>query len=395
MNNLIVTDVEGTTEPRNEDLEMPNVTYAKRKDILQKNAGIGMTVIHNFTEVLQILYQNFTRSKHTSLSRMPVKILEVKVKMKYIQFLIWDITVDIQGNNKSIIMEIDTGASVSIMSEETYKGFKSKFKLEPTTVKLPTYLGGSIPVLGRATVNVTYGKENVKLPLFVVKRKGPNLLGRDWISKIQLNWKEIFAVHASEDQPGLEETLSTYDDVFKDELAAIRGEGRLYKAQQIEFEEDSKQYITINTHKGLFQYNRLPFGVPSSAGIFQRTLDNIIQGIPNVLVRVDDILITGKDRNEHLKTLHEVLSCFKAGVRLNRQKCTFLALEVIYLGFKINKQGIFPVESKVKAISEAPRPTNVTELKAYLGMLNYYNRFLTNLSTLLQPLDKLLQKNIT
>lgn len=91
-----------------------------------------------------------------------------------------------------------------------------------------------------------------------------------------------------------------------------------------------------------------------------------------------------------------MLSCFqKAGVRLNKQKCTFLAPAVIYLGFKINKQGIFPVESKVKAISKAPCPTNVTELKAYLGMLNYYNRFLPNLSTLIQPLHKLLQKNIT
>lgn len=91
MNNLIVTDVEVTTKPQNVDLEMPNVTYAKRKDILQKNAGIGMTVIHNFKEVMQILDQDFTKSKHTLLSRMPVKILEAKVKTKYIRFLTWDI----------------------------------------------------------------------------------------------------------------------------------------------------------------------------------------------------------------------------------------------------------------------------------------------------------------
>ena len=164
--------------------------------------------------------------------------------------------------------------------------------------------------------------------------------------------------------------------------------------QQIELDEDSKRYTTINTHKGLFQYNRLPFGISSSPGIFQRTIENILQGIPHVLIRVDDILITGKNRDEHLNTLKEVLNRFKkAGVRLNKQKCTFLAPEVVYLGFKINEHGIHPVESKVKAINDAPSPTNVTELKGYLGMLTYYNKFLPNLSTLLQPLHVLLQKN--
>lgn len=152
--------------------------------------------------------------------------------------------------------------------------------------------------------------------------------------------------------------------------------------------------MTINTHKGLYRYNRLPYGVASSPGIFQRTLENVVQGIPNVLVRVDDILITDRIRKEHLNTLSEVLSRFKkVGIRLKKQKCVFMAEEVVYLGFKINKHGIYPVESKVEVIDKAPSPTNVTELKAYLGMLNYYNRFLPNLPHLLLPLHALLQKN--
>ena len=70
-----------------------------------------------------------------------------------------------------------------------------------------------------------------------------------------------------------------------------------------------------------------------------------------------------------------------------------MAPEVVYLGYKINKQGIYPVAEKVTAIKNAPSPTNVTELKAYLGMLNYYNRFLPDLATTLNPLHKLLKKN--
>ena len=65
-------------------------------------------------------------------------------------------------------------------------------------------------------------------------------------------------------------------------------------------DEESRKFITINTHKGLFQYNRLPFRVSSAPGIFQRTMENLLQGIPHVIVRMDDILISGKDDNNHI-----------------------------------------------------------------------------------------------
>lgn len=165
--------------------------------------------------------------------------------------------------------------------------------------------------------------------------------------------------------------------------------------QQIVLDEESRKYVTINTHKGLYKVNRLPYGVSSSAGIFQRVMENLLQGIPNVVVRVDDILVTGPTNAKHLENLERVLSKLQeSGMRLNQAKCVFLAPEVTYLGHRINKTGIFPVESKVKAITDAPAPTNVKELKSYLGMLNYYNRFLPDLSTKLKPLHVLLQKEI-
>jgi ribosome-interacting GTPase 1 len=77
--------------------------------------------------------------------------------------------------------------------------------------------------------------------------------------------------------------------------------------QQILLEDESKKYTTINTHKGLFQYNRLPYGVSSSPGIFQRTMENLLQGISFVVVRVDDILVSGSNDEEHLANLEEVL----------------------------------------------------------------------------------------
>ncbi|KAG5286473.1 hypothetical protein AALO_G00015230 [Alosa alosa] len=163
--------------------------------------------------------------------------------------------------------------------------------------------------------------------------------------------------------------------------------------QQVVLEEESRKYVTINTHKGLFKYTRLPFGVASSPAIFQRTMEGILGGIPNVAIYLDDILISGSTEQNHLENLEEVLHRLeKSGLRLRRSKCEFMGKEVAFLGHKINASGLHPLTEKVDAIARAPEPKNVTELKAYLGLLNYYHRFLPKLSTLLAPLHALLKK---
>ena len=78
---------------------------------------------------------------------------------------------------------------------------------------------------------------------------------------------------------------------------------------------------------------------------------------------------------------------------LKKSKCLFMALEVEYLGHKVNSEGIHPTADKVKAIQDVPQPHNVTELKSFLGLLSYYSKFLLNMSTTLSPLYVLLQKN--
>ena len=110
---------------------------------------------------------------------------------------------------------------------------------------------------------------------------------------------------------------------------------------------------------------------------------------------IDDILVTGKDEASHLKSLEEVLKqLLEAGLRVKKGKCLFLVSSVEFLGHKIDSAGLHPFSDKLEAIEAAPTSSMVTELKAYLGLLTYYGKFLSNLSTRLAPLYQLLKKDM-
>ena len=164
--------------------------------------------------------------------------------------------------------------------------------------------------------------------------------------------------------------------------------------QQLQLDAESRKYVVINTHKGLFRYTRLPYGISSAPGIFQKSMEGLLHGIPHVTVCIDDILITGETEAEHLQTLEEVLKRLaKAGLRIKKKKCKFMVPSVSYLGHVIDANGLRPLPEKVQAIQQAPTSKNVTELKSYLRLLTYYGKFLPNLSTRLASLYKLLSKH--
>ena len=101
----------------------------------------------------------------------------------------------------------------------------------------------------------------------------------------------------------------------------------------------------------------------------------------------------GKNAEEHMEALEGVLKCLQDhGMKLRLDKCKFFQTSVEYLGHRIDKNGLHPTTEKVNTVVKAPRPKNVMELKSYLGLLNYYGRFLSNLSTTVQPLNELLHK---
>ena len=405
------------------------------------------------------------------------------------------VTVKVEGKY-SLQMEVDTGASVSLISEVTLKKtWTDKTpKLGPTNVTLRSYSGEVIKALGELNVAVEYGGQKRRLSLLVVTGNGPSLLGRDWLKQLKLNWGELFHLNCAATLT-LQGVLQRHGEVFKEGLGKIKGMevkihlepgaqpqffqprivplalrarvekelerlaeekviepvqfsewaapivpvfkengsvricgdykvtvNRFAKTEkyplpriedlfaalsggqsftkldlanaylQLPLEDKSRNYVTINTHKGLFRYNRLPFGVASAPAVFQRTIESLLQGIQRVVAYIDDILITGESEQEHLKNLDEVLKRLEAaGLRLKAEKCKFMMAEVEYLGHRISKEGIFPTSAKVTAIKEAPVPSNVQQLRSFLGLINYYGKFLPNLSSKLAPLHSLLE----
>ena len=413
------------------------------------------------------------------------------------------IEIPVKLNFKTLLTELDTGVGVSLISQDTYTRHFNGTPLQPSSTQLHTYTGDPVQVLGQFHAQLKYQNQNVTVPLLVVEGSGPSLFGRDWLSHVKLDWKNICSIRVSD--PGLPQdiqtrlhtTIQSHPNVFKPTLGTIKGitaklemkaeaQPRFYKArpvpyalqeaveaeynrlesegivervqfsewatpmvhvpkadgttrscgdyavtvnpqlnvpqypiplpedvfvrlhggkrftkldlksayQQLPLDPESQPFVTINTHRGLYRYKRLPFNIASSPAIFQRTIDIILQGLEHVASIQDDILITGKDDDEHVKNVNTVLDCLDDyGLRLQLSKCKFMQKSVTYMGCIISAEGISPTDEKVEAIKHLPRPENSTQLRAFLGMINYHGKFIRNLSSILQPLNQLLQKN--
>ena len=121
------------------------------------------------------------------------------------------ISVCVQVDGKEVTMELDTRASLSLMSENVYHKLWPGRSLDSTTVRLQTYACESLELVSSATVQVGYESQTVHvLPLIVVKGDGATLLGRNWLHKIKLNWRKIQQVHKPRHS-----LLEQYSEVFR------------------------------------------------------------------------------------------------------------------------------------------------------------------------------------
>ena len=133
----------------------------------------------------------------------------------------------------------------------------------------------------------------------------------------------------------------------------------------------------------------------SAPALFQKLMDIVLQRLDGVICHLDDIILTGRSEADHLDNLKKVFQRLRQhGIRVKRNKCAFMRSSVQYLGHRIDAQGLHATDDKVKAITEAPVPKNLQELRSFLGLSNYYGQFISNLSSLIHPLNDLFRPDV-
>jgi hypothetical protein len=415
-----------------------------------------------------------------------------------------NIRVNVQLNDRPCHMDLDTGASESIMPWYQFSslGF-SEADLAPSNHRFRSYTKEIIPLRGVAQIQVSFANQKHQLPLYVVNQAGPALFGMSWVNKFGL--QAIVNHVETADTVSLIQSISSASVVYQfnhlfdkvksgtmriepahlplkplaqprytrarpvplalqdrlnQELLRLEEEGVIqpvtyspwaspvvlvmksdgglricgdYKAgvntqlelqeyalprvedifarlngcthfskldlsaayNQIALQPEAKCLTTINTTKGLFQYQVLPFGIASAPAIFQRAIDQILNGLSCTFGYLDDIIVGGASAEIHDENLLKLLRRLdEHQVRLNKEKCQFGVRQIEYLGHVITREGLKPTASKVEAITKAPPPTDVKTLRAFLGLITYYGKFIAHLSSLLAPLSDLLGKDV-
>ncbi|XP_055605433.1 uncharacterized protein K02A2.6-like [Uranotaenia lowii] len=163
----------------------------------------------------------------------------------------------------------------------------------------------------------------------------------------------------------------------------------------VEVDNKAKNILTINTHRGLYRFNRLAPGVKSAPGAFQQLMGGMIADLEGVESFLDDIIVFSKTFDDHHKFF---IALFKRleeyGFHMREEKCNILRHRIKYLGHIVDADGLHPDPAKVEAIAKMPPPSDVTTLRSFLGAVNYYAKFVQEMHQLGRPLDALLKKNV-
>jgi hypothetical protein len=167
---------------------------------------------------------------------------------------------------------------------------------------------------------------------------------------------------------------------------------------QIKMREKDKEKTAFTCEAGHFEFERLPFGLCNAPAAFQYLMNEVLKTAISekfALVYLDDIIIYSDSYSKqqvHLDRVFKLLS--EAGLKVKPSKCEFLKQEIIYLGHIVTSRGISPNPKKIQDVIEYPRPENVNQLRTFLGLANYYRRFVRNFAQLAHPLTNLTKKNV-
>ena len=160
---------------------------------------------------------------------------------------------------------------------------------------------------------------------------------------------------------------------------------------QFPIHNNSKQYTAFSTPHCQYQFKRLSFGLKNSGIEFQKGMMEILAGFDHrkVIIYIDDVLILSSSFEEHVELVSKVLNTLNAnGIKISVKKCDFFSDRVSFLGHDISSEGIQKSEDFIRKVRAYPKPTNVTEMRQFLGLCNFQRKFISQFSTIAKPLTK-------
>ncbi|XP_036148380.1 uncharacterized protein LOC105840895 [Monomorium pharaonis] len=160
---------------------------------------------------------------------------------------------------------------------------------------------------------------------------------------------------------------------------------------QVPVAPQDRPKTAVITPFGLFEFDVMTFGLRNAAQTFQRLMDTVLRGLDFCFGYMDDVLIASEDEAQHrphLRTAFERLREY--GLSINVAKCVFGVNKLDYFGHEVTKDGIRPLPERVAAVQKYPRPSNISELRRFLGIVNFYRRFMKNAAHVQVSLDALL-----
>lgn len=164
---------------------------------------------------------------------------------------------------------------------------------------------------------------------------------------------------------------------------------------QVKLDPESSKLCTFATPLGRYKFLRLPFGINTSAEIFQRKNSEIFGDILGNKIYIDDLIIAGSTEEEHDRILKKVLNRAKeCGITFNKNKFQYKKMQVKLLGYIVSENGIEVDPNRVDAIVKLEDPKNKKELLRFLGMVKYLSKFIPNLSQITSPLRELTRDNV-
>jgi len=165
---------------------------------------------------------------------------------------------------------------------------------------------------------------------------------------------------------------------------------------QVEMEPESREHTAFITYGGLYEFLVVPFGLTGAPSTYQRLMECVLRNLTYkiCLIYLDDILVYSKTFEDHLGHLRQVFDRLRhANLKLKPSKCKFACPKVKYLGHVVSPEGIAPDDDKISAVRDFPRPHNVKTVRSFLGLANYYRRFIKDFAKLASPLNQLLRKD--